>query len=44
MYLYAKAKFNASNEAYHEIAMINQALTCSHVIKSKAMELTSFFI
>ena len=43
MCLYAKDKFNVSNEAYHEIAMINQDLPRSHVIKSKAKELNSFF-
>ena len=42
-FLYAKDKFNVSNEAYHEIAMINEDLPRSHVIKSKAKELNSFF-
>ena len=42
-YLYAKDKFNVSNEAYHEIAMLNQDLPRSHVIKSKAKELNSLF-
>ena len=41
-FLYAKDKFNVSNEAYNEIAVINEELPRSHVIKSKAKELNSF--
>ena len=42
-YLYAKEKCNVSNEAYHEIAILNQVLPHSHVIKSKAKDLNSLF-
>ena len=44
MLLYAKEKFNMSNEAYHEMSMIfDKSLPRSHILKKKVKDLNNSF-
>ena len=42
-YMYAKERFNISNEAYHELSIINKALPRSYLLKNKSRELNKSF-
>ena len=44
MLLYAKERFNMSNEAYHELSMIfNKCMPRSYVIKRKIQDMNNSF-